>query len=254
MRANPLARSARSTTVPVHRFDAALPATLRSLAPDLLCVATFPHRITALHLAAARLGGLNIHTSLLPRHRGPDPLFWTYFHDDALAGVTIHVIVDEMDAGDIVAQAAIPLRRGRPVTDLYAELAELAAETLVNAVDLLASGNARPEHQEPGAVTIDPRPLPGTFGIDFETWDSERLWHFLSGIAGRRSDLLPVAHGPVIAYAADPHGRPPGTIERQPGRLRVFCRDGWVDVARPSAGRHLRTLSRKVRETLRRLY
>ena len=58
--------------------------------PDLIVVATFPKIISAEILGAARLGALNMHMSLLPRHRGPDPLFWTYYWDnDRDAGMTI---------------------------------------------------------------------------------------------------------------------------------------------------------------------
>src|ERR1700686_2568971 len=68
---------------------------------DLFCVATFPRILDAGVLALPRLGVLNVHPSLLPRHRGPDPLFWTFFDSEAETGVTVHWITQEVDAGDI---------------------------------------------------------------------------------------------------------------------------------------------------------
>lgn len=50
---------------------------------------------------------LNVHAALLPRHRGPNPMQWALIKDDALSGVTIHYLNDEMDAGAIVAQACV---------------------------------------------------------------------------------------------------------------------------------------------------
>ena len=253
-RNNPLARAAADRGVAVEKFGTSLGNRLRAISPDLLCAATFPHKIAAAHLAAARLGGLNVHPSLLPKHRGPDPLFWTYFDDDDSAGVSIHYLGDEIDAGDIVAQSSISLTRGRCVTDLYTELAALAGKTLAEAVMSIELGTARPRSQDPSAVTSDPRPLPGAFAIDFETWGAERVWHFLRGIGERRGDLLPVPHGHALAYEVETHDRKPGSIATEKGHLRVFCRDGWVDVARPSVSRRMTMLLRRVRSKFRPLY
>ena len=66
------------------------PAEVVRLRPDTIVVASFPHLLSPETLAAARIGALNVHMSLLPRHRGVDPLFWTYWDDDREAGVTIH--------------------------------------------------------------------------------------------------------------------------------------------------------------------
>ena len=254
LRTNALARAATSRGVGVEKFGASIGDRLRSLLPDLLCVATFPHKIANAHLSAARLGGLNVHPSLLPKHRGPDPLFWTYFDNDDSTGVTVHFLTDEMDAGDIVAQSAIPLSRGRGITDLYTELAALAGKTLAEAVTSIERGTAQPRRQEQLAATSDPRPGPGAFAIPFDEWGAERLWHFLHGIAERRGDLLAVPHGHALAYGLQTHSRKPGTIDREGPNLRVFCRDGWVDMARPSASRRASVLFHGLRSRIRRLY
>ena len=251
VRTNAFARAARDHC-PVLRFDASLAAHLREIAPDLLCVATFPEKITSEHLASAKYGGLNLHTSLLPRHRGPDPLFWTYFHDDQTTGVTVHAISDQIDSGDIFAQASIPLRRGRPVVDLYKDLSFLGGETLLSVVNALEAGTATARPQGTVDVSVDPRPVAGSFSIPLDEWGAERLWHFLSGIAERRGDLLTVVHGPALGFRLERPARPPGSIVRSDGRLRVYCHDGFVDVSLPSVRRRLHALLLRVREALRR--
>src|SRR5260221_6050136 len=67
-------------------------ATLRALAPDVICVACFSRRLPPALLALPRLGCLNVHPSLLPDNRGPDPLFWTFQRGDRETGVTIHLM------------------------------------------------------------------------------------------------------------------------------------------------------------------
>src|SRR5947207_4803135 len=75
---------------------------------DLICIASFPRIVPPSILARAAHGGLNVHAALLPKHRGPDPLFWTFFDFDEVTGVTVHWIDAGVDSGDSVAQRAWP--------------------------------------------------------------------------------------------------------------------------------------------------
>src|SRR5437763_10114191 len=101
---------------------------------DLICVASFPRIIPREILARASRGGLNVHAALLPKHRGVDPLFWTFFDFDEETGVTLHWIDEGVDSGDIVAQRAWPLERGTRGVDLYMRQAEGGAEKLADAI------------------------------------------------------------------------------------------------------------------------
>ena len=70
--------------------------TLAGYAPDALCVACFARKLPASLLALPRLGALNVHPSLLPDNRGPDPLFWTFWRGDEATGVTIHLMDERL--------------------------------------------------------------------------------------------------------------------------------------------------------------
>ena len=106
---NPLARLGAPI---VHEFD------LSQFRPDIIVVASFPRILPAAAIASARLGGLNLHLSLLPRHRGIDPIFSTYWDNDCDAGVTVHWMNEDIDGGDIAEQKALPLARGWPSREL----------------------------------------------------------------------------------------------------------------------------------------
>jgi methionyl-tRNA formyltransferase len=246
---------ARRLGIPVWRYDRQAPSPLvEQLAParpDLACVASFPFRLPPPVLAAATHGALNVHSSLLPRHRGPDPLFWTYHADDREAGVTVHWMDEGLDTGPLVFQEAVPLARGRPIADLYHDLAGRGAGLLVRAVDAVARRAAPAILQDESSATREPSPGRGVGRIDFETWSAERVWHFLAGLAGRYPFLLHDAegadlpHGPARRFTPGTHGRPPGTLERCPGGWRVYCRDGVVDVAGPGLAHQFRSLARR---------
>jgi methionyl-tRNA formyltransferase len=250
-----LVRAARRLEVPVLQArrgpDAALEAELQRLGADLVCVATFPDLLPASALAIPRLGTLGLHPSLLPRHRGPAPLFWTYFHDDAEAGITVFWMNAGEDSGDIVFQEAIPLPRGRPGPDLYAEVARRGAALLACAVAAAGSGDAPRVAQDPAGATREPAPTEGAWRIDFDTWGAERVWHFLRGVQPRGGVLSDargraVAHGAVRGYRLEaPAGRP-GEMERAAGGWRLQCRDGIVDLDRAGAATRLRWAARRL--------
>ena len=65
--------------------------------------------------------------------------------------------------------------------------------------------------------------------IDFANWPCERVWHVVSGLGSRRSDLLPFVHQRAVAFERTANARP-GTIERLRGIHRIHCADGTADV------------------------
>jgi len=184
------------------------------------------------------MGGLNVHGSLLPRHRGPDPLFWTFFDADEEAGVTLHWIDEGVDSGDIVAQRRWPLPRGTRGPDLYMRQASEGAEMLASAI---ASLDAMPRMPQDAALaTHDPSPNKRTWSIDYATWPAARVWHFLHGMSPLRRDLLDVAYTPDFTLSDVRPTRPPGTIETRGGTIAIHCIDGVVLGKRPPLRSRLR--------------
>ena len=74
----------------------------------MLC-AGFPWKLPQEALDVARLGSVNEHPALLPRHRGPIPLAWALRDNDGQFGVTWHRMDAELDTGPILAQTTIPI-------------------------------------------------------------------------------------------------------------------------------------------------
>lgn len=126
-------------------FDAALDAELRAADVDLVCLAGFMRIFTPDFVAGWAGRMLNIHPSLLPLFKG------THTHAQALQagvrvhGCTVHFVVPELDAGPIVAQAAIPVRQGDD-PDSLADRVIVQERRLYPAVlALVAGGRARLE-------------------------------------------------------------------------------------------------------------
>lgn len=225
----------RKKSIPLIEFGQPTPDA------DLMCIASFPRIIAQPQIDRMSLGGINIHPSLLPRHRGPDPLFWTYFDDDREAGVTVHALGKGIDDGDVILQEAIPLERGLRGYDLYFRLAGIGAKLAANAVQQFADGTVKPVPQDESLATTERSPARRTWSVDYDTWPAERLWHFLRGVEHREAFTLPDRDGKEhtigkpLGYSVAGHGIAPGTIERN----TAYTRDGSVTWSAPPMRRRL---------------
>jgi methionyl-tRNA formyltransferase len=236
-RISPLERAAQERGIPVIAATAsnesAVVERLHSIRPDLICIATFPRWVPQAITTLAPLGAINVHPSLLPRHRGPLPLFWTYYADDQVTGVTVHHTSDKFDAGDIILQESFPLPRAYPVAKLDQDVAMCGARMLKSALEALARGQAARIAQDESAATCAPLVRPGTRMVRFDTWDVERVWHFLAALSPRYCEPLKDNEGRAVSYrdvAGFERSRcgAPGTIEKVDRGWKLNCRGGVV--------------------------
>lgn len=102
--------------------------------PDIILSVSCPYRIKPRVLGLARLGCLNLHSSLLPAYAG----VCTYIHvladGEARTGITLHEMVEEFDAGRIVAQEPLDIRPGVSVCELFSDLCKLAGPMVLREV------------------------------------------------------------------------------------------------------------------------
>lgn len=253
----PLVRAARRLPAPIvwsgRGGEADLEVAVRAREPDLFVVASFPRLLPPSLLAVPRLGSIGLHASLLPRHRGPMPLFWTYVQDDREAGISLFWLEGGEDSGPVLASMSMTLPRGLPVDELYPVLAEKGGTLLSDALPEIEAGTAERWAQDPEQATREPSPS-SSGCIDFEAWSAERVWHVLSGLGARHSFLVdddgrPLSHGRASGFRLESHGRRVGSVVQLPGGWRLYCRDGVVDVARgPWWRASLAWLRRRCRE------
>src|SRR5262245_4537655 len=108
--------------------------------PDLLVVAAYGQILSKDVLAAARLGGINVHASLLPKYRGAAPIAWAVYHGETETGVTIIRMSTALDAGDMLVQEAIPIRSDETAGELEARLGPLGARLALDVINRYATG------------------------------------------------------------------------------------------------------------------
>jgi methionyl-tRNA formyltransferase len=127
---------------------------LGAFAPDGLLLAAYGQLVPPDLLHTGECPPLNVHPSLLPRHRGAAPVASTILAGDPVGGVSLMIMVPELDAGPIVAQWPVPLDGRETTPELEGALAELAAETVPPLLERWATGELQAEPQDERLATL----------------------------------------------------------------------------------------------------
>ena len=127
---------------------------VRHLAPEIMVTMAYGRILPKELLEAPSLACLNIHASLLPRHRGASPIQAAIASGDTTSGVTIMHMAEGLDTGDMVLEKRIPLGRRETAGSLSEKLADLAPLALSEAMNLLSFRNAPRFEQDHVRATV----------------------------------------------------------------------------------------------------
>jgi methionyl-tRNA formyltransferase len=198
---------------------------LASVEPDLVVCMGFPWKVLPDALAVPRLGWLNGHPSLLPRHRGPLPVAWAIREGDEEIGITFHRMDAELDTGPILAQRRFLLGEPQPPDTFYPELGPIVGEALAEALERLEAGDEGTPQEEGGSYE--------SFFSEDDVWldlsrpatEVHRLvwaWRYALSRAGTRGALLELDGVPVRVLAT--------SLTEVEGAYRLECGDGplWI--------------------------
>jgi methionyl-tRNA formyltransferase len=142
-------------------------AQIKAWDADLLVTAAYGQILKADVLNAARLGGINVHGSLLPKYRGAAPVAWAIWRGESETGVTIIRMTTGLDAGAMLAKEATPIGATETAGDVEARLATIGARLAVQVIDQLADGPLVGEPQDPAYVTKAPKLTKESGAIDW---------------------------------------------------------------------------------------
>lgn len=170
--------------------------TITDLRPDAIIVSCFSLRIPTDVLEIPTHGALNVHPSLLPKFRGPDPLFWTFRAGELDTGVTIHYMDEGLDTGDIAMQVPVSLPKGISEPEAEKILAAQAGELLTAAVTRLKEGKL-PRRPQVSGGSYQPAPSPADYSISTD-WPAQRAYTFMRGTANRKRPYALASEGQVI--------------------------------------------------------
>ena len=215
-------------------------ATLAAYQPDIVCVSCFSQRIPRLILEIPRLGSLNVHPSLLPANRGPVPLFWTFREGREQTGVTIHLMDEGLDKGDILAQRIVPVPTGMCYSELESQCAQVGGTLVSQVAWELFQGRAVRKPQDEAQSSYHSFPEEADFAVAVAEWDAEHVYRFICGV-GDWGEPIRLYTGNevfetmrVISYSHKNINR-----QRNMGKDYFFaednvlwlrCKTGWISV------------------------
>jgi methionyl-tRNA formyltransferase len=142
---------------PVRPVGDVFTTSLRRLEPDLGVVVAYGHILRPDVLAIPTRGMINVHASLLPRHRGAAPVQHAILKGDTETGVSIMQMEAGLDSGPVLHRVSTPIAPDETGGALMTRLAELGAVALVESLSLLSAGLARPQPQDDTRATLAPK-------------------------------------------------------------------------------------------------
>lgn len=227
---------------------------IEQLHPDVICVAGCAMLLRKEEFGIAPLGAINVHPSLLPKFRGPDPYFWQYHEMDLEGGVSVHQVDETFDTGDIFLQERYAIGLGESFVSVFQRSVALGARVMVRVLENLARGQATPCAQRGLEGPLYARRVAAQERlVDWGNWPIERVWHFLRGTHHQHCSFTP-PFGAAAEWAigAMEGGGPCGRGEAAKdasgyylahgeGRIRLIHRGGnWLGRAVMPAARRVR--------------
>lgn len=156
----PVKREAEANGVPVFQFERVRKQegldAMRSLKPDIVVTAAFGQILSKKLLEVPRLGTVNVHASLLPKHRGSAPINWSIIQGEKVTGITTMLTDVGLDTGDMLLKREVEIGENETAGQLTERLSFIGAELLKETLPAYWAGEITPIPQKEEEMTYDP--------------------------------------------------------------------------------------------------
>ncbi len=209
---------------------------------DLHVVCDYGQILSKAALASARLGGINLHASLLPRYRGAAPINWALYHGEKETGVTVIHMTPRLDAGPSLLQRCTPIAPQEDAVELEERLAALGLDAVQASLSLLAQWDGVSpigEKQDPKLATKAPRLKKADGAVDWsrsaqQIYDQVRAMKPWPGTftlwQGPRRSMRLVLEQVHVVDAPSPTESPGSVIAAPKAGARIACGQGALEL------------------------
>lgn len=217
---------------PIKVRDESFLEVFRKLNPDMVVLVAFGQILPKAIIDYPPLKCLNIHPSLLPKYRGAAPLNWQIIRGETKTGVSIMIMDEGMDSGDILLQEETPLGTAENFGELHDRLAQLGATLLIKSIEQMADGTAQRKKQDSSVATFAPRLTKETGKINWNNKASD-IVNLIRGLSPSPTAYTSMDGLPLKIYSAIAQtgkvDQPPGKIcTASPIGLPVSASDSYV--------------------------
>lgn len=215
---------------------------LNKLNPDLVFVFSMSQLIPEKILSLKNIKFVNLHPSLLPKYRGPNPWFWIYYNYELISGLSLHLIDKGEDTGDIISQYKFEIPAGSKSPEfqkkVYSEIGvQQVREFLKNFINDENIEYIKQPEKSPTKRARALKKHEHSQIFDYKNLNIERVWHILRGTE-TWLNALPV---PNIFYWGQKYETLDfinesiqedkiGKMEKKEGYYVLFCKDGIINL------------------------
>ena len=204
---------------------------LSSLNADLFVVVAF--RILPKHiLKLPKIGSVNLHASLLPKYRGAAPIHWAVINGEKETGCTIFFLDEKVDTGKVIIQKETQIGWKENTGDIYKRLMKMGSEVLLEAINLIASGNYSTQIQDDTRATPAPKINKKHTHVDFNL-SVDEIYNKIRGLSPFPTAWASLKGYTINFYKAKIGSKldiDVGEILIKDDKLFVGCKDGTLEL------------------------
>ena len=202
--------------------------------PDVIIVSCYARRLPQSILSLARKGSFNVHPSLLPKFRGPNPLFWQLREGVKEYGITLHHMTNDFDAGDIISQQKVNIDDGLYIDYITDMLASQAANLIIDTLGDIESESLVELTQNKKHSSYQSNPEKDDY-IVYTSWTVKRLYNFINAYKGLDVYFLCDIYGEkykltdAFSYQEEHHKNMNNkSVVIDEENIMFSCKDGYV--------------------------
>ena len=199
---------------------------LKNISPDLIVVTAYGQILPKEILELPKYKCINIHASLLPKYRGAAPINWCLLNGETETGVTSMLMSEGLDTGDMLIKKSTDIGKNETYQELYARLAEMGGEVLLETVGSIEKGTLSPQKQDDSLSCYSPMIRKEMSSLDFSKSVRE-IHNTIRGVTGftlLNGKRLKVFNSEIVAGSSDAEN---GTVIN-PDNFTVKCGDGGL--------------------------
>jgi len=221
-----------SVMQPEHIRDKVFLDAFRSLSPDMVVLAAFGQILPREIIEAPAMGCINVHPSLLPKYRGAAPINWALIQGEEITGVTIIMMDEGLDSGNILLQEETMIGPEETFGELHDRLSEMGSELLLKTIRMIVEGAIRQIPQDVSAATYAHRLNKEDGRIRWDT-NVSNITNLIRGLSPSPCAYTFLEGKKLKIFAAGreeaPVTEPAGKIDRETERgLQVAAKNGYI--------------------------
>lgn len=220
--------------IKLNSQDSDAESQMREYQPDIILVSCYARLLPQSILSLARKVSINIHPSLLPAYRGPNPLFWQFRDGVENFGVTLHRMTADFDAGNIISQKTVKLDDGVSINEGINILANVASDLMLVTLNNIQNGQFHETVQNSLSSSYQSFPTETDYTVS-RMWTAKKIYNFISAYKDDNVTFMcdigidKIKISDAYSYQDEPYHYMNGKTELlEEGVITFACKTGYI--------------------------